>query len=60
MNTAPDATIDPVCGMTVDPKTALSSEWNGQRIYFCNPSCKQKFDANPAAYLQKSSTPPRA
>ncbi len=53
MKEVPDSTIDPVCGMTVDPKTALSSAWNGQRIYFCNPSCKLKFDADPAAYLQK-------
>jgi Cu+-exporting ATPase len=57
VNKDPDAAIDPVCGMTVDPKTALSSEWNGRQIYFCNPSCKQKFDTNPAAYLQKSPTP---
>ncbi len=60
MNKAPNAVIDQVCGMTVDPKTALSSECNGQQIYFCNPSCKQKFDANPAAYLQKSPTPSSA
>ena len=25
---APAPGVDPVCGMTVDPKTALSSEWN--------------------------------
>ena len=57
---SPAVAIDPVCRMTVDPKTALSSEWNGEQIYFCSPSCKQKFDANPAAYLQKSPTPSTA
>ena len=45
------AHIDPVCGMTVDPaRAAGSSEYRGKTIYFCNPRCKQKFDANPEAY----------
>ena len=45
--------LDPVCGMTIDPATAAgSSEYEGQTIYFCNLGCKQKFDANPAAYLK--------
>ncbi|HEX6095425.1 MAG TPA: heavy metal translocating P-type ATPase [Thermoanaerobaculia bacterium] len=44
--------VDPVCGMTVDPKHAAgTSELNGKTYYFCNPGCKTKFDANPAAYL---------
>ncbi len=44
--------IDPVCGMTVDPAHAAgSSDHNGETIYFCNPGCKKKFDADPAGYL---------
>ena len=44
--------IDPVCGMTVDPAHAAgTSEYHGRTIYFCNPHCKAKFDANPEEYL---------
>jgi Cu+-exporting ATPase len=44
--------LDPVCGMTVDPAHAAgSSEYGGRTIYFCAPSCKAKFDADPEKYL---------
>jgi P-type Cu+ transporter len=50
----PTSVVDPVCGMTIDPTTAAgTSEYNGQTFYFCNPSCKAKFDANPAAYTNE-------
>ncbi len=46
---------DPVCGMTVDPKTAAGqSEFNGQIYYFCALGCKKSFDANPEKYLGTS------
>ncbi|MEK6261134.1 MAG: heavy metal translocating P-type ATPase [Planctomycetota bacterium] len=35
--------IDPVCGMSVDPATALSGERDGQTWYFCCESCRTKF-----------------
>ena len=35
--------IDPICGMTVDQKTARSVERDGQTIYFCSEPCRQKF-----------------
>lgn len=49
---------DPVCGMTIDPKTAKGgkSTFEGQDYYFCNPKCKTKFDADPKSYVQKAST----
>jgi len=44
--------IDPVCGMTVEIATAThQAEHGGQTHYFCGPSCKAKFVANPAKYL---------
>ena len=44
--------IDPVCGMTVDPEHAAgTSKLDGTTYYFCNPSCKKRFDADPAAFL---------
>jgi P-type Cu+ transporter len=45
-------TIDPVCGMRVDPaKAAGASDHEGQTFYFCSTGCKTKFDADPARYL---------
>ena len=41
---APAATeIDPVCGMHVDPRTALSAERDGRTWYFCCEHCRRKF-----------------
>src|SRR5438552_12592024 len=43
---------DPVCGMTVDrDKTPHRSTVDGRTVYFCSAGCKQKFDADPDAYL---------
>lgn len=45
--------IDPICGMTVDEKTArFKSEYQGKTYYFCAPGCKKKFDAEPAKYAK--------
>lgn len=42
---------DPVCGMTVNPKTAAGkSEYNGKTFYFCSLGCKKSFDKDPAKY----------
>jgi YHS domain-containing protein len=43
-------TRDPVCGMTVDPHTALSSDHGGTRHFFCGPGCRGKFAADPDRY----------
>jgi YHS domain-containing protein len=44
---------DPVCGMTIDEKTAKGqSQYNGQTYYFCAPICKTKFDQDPAKYVK--------
>lgn len=52
---------DPVCGMSVDPKTAKggSSLYQDKEFFFCNPKCKTKFDLNPESYLtpQKKEPP---
>lgn len=45
---------DPVCGMEVDKQNAAAtSQYMGKPVYFCSKECKQKFDANPAAYADK-------
>ncbi|MDP2920556.1 MAG: YHS domain-containing protein [Dehalococcoidia bacterium] len=42
---------DPVCGMTVNEKTApAKSDYKGNTYYFCNPGCKKTFDANPEKF----------
>lgn len=49
--------IDPVCGMDVAPaKARASSAFNGETLYFCNPKCKEKFDAEPGAFLQSEAS----
>ena len=46
--------IDPVCHMTVDEKKApATSEYKGQKYYFCAVGCKKAFDKNPEKYLVK-------
>ena len=47
--------IDPVCGMTVDPAHAAGHfEYRGTTYYFCNPMCRERFQADPERYLQPS------
>ena len=44
--------IDPVCGMQVEERTAAGScVLDGRSYYFCSAGCKQKFEANPSAYV---------
>jgi YHS domain-containing protein len=48
---------DPVCGMTVDEKTAkLKSDYKDKTYYFCNTSCKNTFDENPEKYAKGSAS----
>ncbi len=34
---------DPICGMTVNPDTALNAEREGQTHYFCSEECREQF-----------------
>jgi len=44
--------IDPVCKMEVEEsQAAASSEYKGQKYYFCAVGCKKAFDQNPEKYL---------
>ncbi len=43
---------DPVCGMTVDERTAAgSAEHQGEHYYFCSTHCLHKFEAAPENYV---------
>ena len=47
--------IDPICGMTVDTRTAkYNSVVEGKTIYFCCLRCKETFDRPPMAQLTRS------
>ena len=46
------AAIDPVCGMTVDPKIRCGQhEHKGQTYYFCSQDCLAKFKQDPEKWL---------
>ena len=47
---------DPVCGMTVDPKSPETqhSAYKGKMYYFCSKEDKNKFDKSPAQYTAKA------
>ena len=43
---------DPVCGMTVNPReTRHFSQHAGETWYFCGTHCREKFENDPAHYL---------
>jgi Cu+-exporting ATPase len=44
--------IDPVCGMSVDPRRALAHVHAGTTYYFCCDGCRKKFVANPDRYAR--------
>ncbi|MFW9786098.1 MAG: heavy metal translocating P-type ATPase [Candidatus Thorarchaeota archaeon] len=49
--------VDPICKMEVDIATAdLYSDYEGKRYYFCNPNCKDNFEANPEQYKEVNAT----
>ncbi|ASR56164.1 heavy metal translocating P-type ATPase [Cellulomonas sp. PSBB021] len=51
------ASIDPVCGMSVDPSSAAATrEHDGVTFYFCSPGCAAAFDADPHRYGHPATT----
>jgi P-type Cu+ transporter len=50
------AAEDPVCGMTVDRRTASSHDHAGQRFYFCSEHCRERFAAAPTKFLDGDAT----
>jgi xanthine dehydrogenase accessory factor len=50
---APEEAIDPVCGMTVAvTQSAIYVETQEGRVYFCCPSCRDAFAADPGRYTR--------
>ena len=51
-------TMDPVCGMAVDPATAAGKiDYEGQTYFFCNAGCMEAFIREPARYLVPANCP---
>lgn len=44
MHISIDSARDPVCGMNVTKKDAISREINGETYYFCSKSCANEFE----------------
>lgn len=57
----PTRTIDPVCGMTVDPATAreagLVLEHAGKTYHFCGKGCLLEFRDDPETFLARGYVP---
>ena len=45
------AATDPVCGMTVDPRHALSADHDGVTYHFCGAGCRDRFLDAPDRHL---------
>ncbi len=53
--------IDPVCGMKVDPATSKHRHEHDHRMFhFCSARCREKFIADPGAYLNPAPAPAAA
>jgi P-type Cu+ transporter len=49
-----DTVKDPVCGMTVNPKSASAhSEFESQTYYFCSAQCGEKFRIEPGKFVKR-------
>lgn len=47
--------LDPVCKMEVNPASAeAQSDYGGQSFYFCSEACKERFDRDPAQYIDET------
>jgi len=43
---------DLVCGMNIDEKKSLKSNYKGKVFYFCSDNCKSQFDKNPGRFVK--------
>jgi len=49
--------IDPVCGMSIDPKKAAGQlERGGKRYFFCSQRCVERFEKEPGKFLAAPGT----
>ena len=53
MTTTPTSVKDPICGMKVSSSTAIFTERDGKKFYFCGEVCRKKFMAQPTGTTPK-------
>lgn len=53
-----ESNIDPVDGNAVDPKTALTSVYQGSTYYFASRENRDRFEASPEQFAVKSKDKP--
>ncbi|MFM8578098.1 MAG: heavy metal-binding domain-containing protein, partial [Planctomycetaceae bacterium] len=49
--------IDPICGMTVDERTALSTVRDGEAAFFCSEGCRRRFMGDSLVTVTTSISP---
>ena len=58
VKSAAQGTLDPVCGMKVDPaKAAAKIDYEGKIYFFCNAGCLEAFIQEPSRYLGAPNCP---
>jgi YHS domain-containing protein/positive regulator of sigma E activity len=58
VRSAVQGTLDPVCGMKVDPAEAAAKiDYEGRTYFFCNAGCLEAFIQEPSRYLVASNCP---
>ena len=53
MTTVQSIVIDPICGMKVSSSTAIFTERDGKKFYFCGENCRKKFMGQPTGRTPK-------
>ena len=48
---------DPVCGLAVSKDPSLSSNYKGEKYYFCSKTDMEKFKRDPARYAKRGAGP---
>jgi YHS domain-containing protein len=43
--------VDPVCKCEVKDNAKHSSEYEGEKVYFCSVECKEEFEKKPIEYM---------
>ncbi len=51
------AYTDPVCGMSVNPKTDIRETYDGRTYYFDSEDCRRRFHQNPSAFVPDERPP---
>ncbi len=47
---------DPVCGMQVEPESAVAVEYAGHVYYFCESTCADTFRDDPSRWIPDTRT----